>query len=161
MVMMSKYMNQMGRPASNLSLAFAAGLAVAGALWVNIANAADAEVDTSKLPAASEKKVDFAKDIQPILKKACQDCHDAGGGAGDFSVDSEKSILKGGEHGKMVIPGKSAKSPMIHYVGHLVKGKDMPPEGAGDPLTKEQIALLRAWIDQLPKDDKAPKDPAK
>ncbi len=118
--------------------------------------AAEKEVDVAKLPPAADKKVDFAKDIHPVLKKACLDCHDASGGAGNFKVDTQENIIKGGEHGPAVFPGKSAKSPLVHYVAHLVKDLEMPPKGSGDPLTKEQIALLRAWIDQLPKPEKAP-----
>jgi len=47
-----------------------------------------------------------------------------------------------------VIPGQSAKSPLIHYVTRLVEDMEMPPAGKGEPLTPEQIGLLRAWIDQ-------------
>lgn len=141
----------------NSNLRWLGGLALAamityGGIW--LAQAADKEVDVSKLPPPADKKVDFAKDIHPFLKKACIDCHDASGGSGNFKVDTSENIIKGGEHGPAVIAGKSAKSPLIHYVARLVKDMEMPPKDAGDPLTKEQISLLRAWIDQLPKPDK-------
>jgi hypothetical protein len=47
-----------------------------------------------------------------------------------------------------IIPGDSTNSPLVHYVSRLDADMAMPPEGKGDPLTVEQIALLRAWIDQ-------------
>jgi len=104
--------------------------------------------DASKLPAVSPKKVSFAKDIQPIFKKSCMDCHDADGGMGGFRVDKKETAMKGGERGPAIIAGKSAKSPVIFYVSGLIKEMQMPPKNQGDPLTKEQIGLLRAWIDQ-------------
>lgn len=104
--------------------------------------------DATKLPPVSDKKVDFAKDIQPIFKKSCLDCHDADGAMGRFRADKRETILKGGESGLAVVPGKSAKSPLIFYVAGLIKNMQMPPKDQGDPLTKEQIGLLRAWIDQ-------------
>lgn len=105
-------------------------------------------VDLSKLPKPSDKKIDFKKDIQPILKKACLDCHEEGSVFGDFRMDSREQALKGGEHGIDIVVGKSEKSPLIFFVAHLVPDLEMPPKGEGDPLTKEEIGLLRAWIDQ-------------
>ena len=138
-------------------VSFAAALAAAG-IWLGHAAEKELKVDVSKLPPAAKQKVDFAKDIHPVLKKACQDCHGPDGGSGNFKVDTRENILKGGEHGAAVVPGASEKSPLIHYVAKLVKDMEMPPKDAGDPLTKEQIGLLRAWIDQLPKPNEAAAD---
>src|SRR5688572_27673720 len=55
--------------------------------------------------------------------------------------------MKGGEHGAPIVPGKSAESLMIQMVGGL-KGNDMRMPAKGEPLTAEQIGILRAWIDQ-------------
>jgi mono/diheme cytochrome c family protein len=121
-------------------------LALAGSMmWA--AEKESKPVDTSKLPAASTNKVDFAKDIQPIFKKACLDCHGPDAQMGDYRLDKRDVALKGSGKGEVIIPGKSEKSPLIHYVAGLVKGMEMPPAG-DDPLTKQEIALLRAWIDQ-------------
>jgi hypothetical protein len=106
------------------------------------------EADLAKLPPPSDKKVDFVRDIKPILQKSCMDCHDADGPMGKFRLDKREFALKGGEKGIDIIPGKSAKSSLIHYVASLVKDMEMPPKDQGEPLTKEQISLLRAWIDQ-------------
>src|SRR5207245_242161 len=59
-----------------------------------------------------------------------------------------ESALKGGDNGVDLIPGNSAKSPLIFYVARLVEDMEMPPPGKGEPLTLAQIGLLRAWIDQ-------------
>jgi mono/diheme cytochrome c family protein len=128
------------------------GLGVAWLMTPSLASAADASkeakpVDVSKLPAASTNQVTFAKDIQPILKKSCLDCHGEDVQMGGYRLDKREFAVKGGDRGVAIIPGKSEKSPLIHYVAGLVKGLEMPPD-ASDALKKESIALLRAWIDQ-------------
>jgi len=65
-----------------------------------------------------------------------------------YRLDSLAAALKGGENGPDVVPGQSAKSPLVHNVARLIEDDAMPPEGKGDPLTKDQIGLIRAWIDQ-------------
>jgi mono/diheme cytochrome c family protein len=108
-----------------------------------------ADVDVSKLPApASAKGVTFAKDIQPIFEKSCFKCHGAEKQKGKLRLDSLEASLKGGENGESIIKGDSAKSPLVWSVARLDPDAAMPPDGKGDPLTKEQIGLLRAWIDQ-------------
>jgi hypothetical protein len=107
-----------------------------------------AEVDESKLPPPATAQVDFARDIKPVLDTACIRCHGPERPKSRFRLDNREAALKGGENGVDILPGSSAKSPLIHYVARLVVDMEMPPDGKGDPLTKDQIALLRAWIDQ-------------
>ena len=42
---------------------------------------------------------------------------------------------------RIILPGESAKSPLIHYVARLVEDMEMPPKGKGDPLTRAEVAL--------------------
>ncbi len=108
-----------------------------------------ADVDVSKLPPAAKKDgVSFEKDIRPIFEKSCFKCHGPEKKKGDLRVDSLEATLKGGENGPNVIKGDSAKSTLVHSIARLVEDEEMPPEGKGDPLTKEQVGLVRAWIDQ-------------
>ena len=109
--------------------------------------AASAEVDVTKLPPAASRSVDFAKDIRPIFEKSCQSCHGAEKQKGGYRLDSKASALKGGEtYSPAIQQGNSAGSPLIHLVTGLVPDTKMPAKG--DPLTLEQVGLLRAWIDQ-------------
>jgi mono/diheme cytochrome c family protein len=115
--------------------------------------AADKKVDTSKLPPPADKQgVTYAADIKPMFEKSCTKCHGADKQKGKLRLDSLQAVLKGGEDGKVVMPGKSADSMLVHNVAHL--GDEdfwMPPPDNKDkipPLTKEQIGLIRAWIDQ-------------
>jgi mono/diheme cytochrome c family protein len=108
-----------------------------------------ADVDLSKLPPASTKSdVTFAKDIKPMFEKSCFKCHGPEKQKGKLRVDSVEAIKKGGDDGEVIVIGKSEKSSLVQSVAQLDPDSAMPPEGKGDPLTKEQIGLIRAWIDQ-------------
>jgi hypothetical protein len=110
--------------------------------------AAGAELDPSKLPAAAQVTVDFEKDVKPIFEKTCWRCHGAERPRSRFRLDNRESALKGGDNGIDIIPGNSAKSPLVYYVARVVADMEMPPPGKGEPLTPAQVGLLRAWIDQ-------------
>ncbi|HEV8543282.1 MAG TPA: c-type cytochrome domain-containing protein [Verrucomicrobiae bacterium] len=120
------------------------GVALAGIL-----PAFGADLDLSKLPPASSKKdLTYAKEIKPIFEKTCFKCHGEEKQKGKLRLDSLAAVKKGGEDGEVIIVGKSEKSPLVQAIAGLDPDNSMPPEGKGDPLSKEQIGLIRAWIDQ-------------
>ena len=128
------------------------GVAFAASLLNGLA-ADKKAIDVSKLPPAADKKgVTYDADIKPIFEKSCIKCHGPEKQKGKLRLDSLPATLKGGEDGKVVEAGDSAKSMLVHNVAHL--GDEdlfMPPPDNKDkipPLTKEQIGLIRAWIDQ-------------
>src|SRR6266850_2984759 len=123
-----------------------AGLCLGPMLFVAVASQA-ADI-AARLPPPAASPVDFARDARPILEKSCLECHGPEKAKGKFLLDSREHALKGGENGVDIIPGDSAKSPLIHFVARLIEDSEMPPPGKGEPLTKEQVGLLRAWIDQ-------------
>src|SRR5258706_11448350 len=109
-----------------------------------------AAIDTSKLPPASDQKgVTFSKDIKPIFDKSCTKCHGSEKQKAKLRLDSLSAALKGSENGKILESGNSAKSKIVHNVARIGDEDDwMPPVDKGDPLTKDQVGLIRAWIDQ-------------
>ena len=129
-------------------------VSVSFALGHGSAQAAEKKgVDLSKLPPTSDKiGVTYATDIKPMLEKSCLRCHDGVKPKAKLRLDSLEGVLKGGEDGKVILAGDSAGSMLVHNVAHLgnVDGYMPPPRNkAGiQPLTKEQIGLIRAWIDQ-------------
>jgi mono/diheme cytochrome c family protein len=126
------------------SLATLAALAMLGLS----AHAAD-KVDPAKLPPASKVEgVTFAKHILPLFEKSCVKCHGPEKQKGKLRLDSLEATLKGGDNGEILAKGKSAESSLVHSIARLDEDEAMPPEGKGDPLTKEQVGLVRAWIDQ-------------
>jgi mono/diheme cytochrome c family protein len=130
---------------------FAIALASSFSLAVFTTIAAE-KVDTSKLPPASDKKdVTYEKDIKPIFEKNCFKCHGEEKQKGKLRLDSLAAVLKGGEEGEVVTKGKSAESSMVIAVARLDEDTAMPPEkkdGTVDAMSKENIGLIRAWIDQ-------------
>ena len=98
------------------------------------------------LPAATKKKVDFIREIKPLLVTHCHKCHGASKREGGLRLDRRDDALNGGDSGPAFVIGKSAESRIIKYVAGVDPDVLMPPEG--DKLTDEQIGLLRGWIDQ-------------
>ena len=121
----------------SLSLALAAVTATAPA----------AEQPASReMPPAANRSIDFATDIKPLLERRCVECHANGKRKGGFSMDHLHSFQAGGESGPAVAVGKSAESFLIELVLSNDIDERMPSKG--DPLSNDEIGLLRAWIDQ-------------
>jgi ankyrin repeat protein len=105
----------------------------------------------SRMP-TNERKIDFALQIKPLLERSCAGCHSGDQPRGLFRVDCRDAILKGGASGEAaVVPGYSEKSPLIDYVSGKVPDLEMPPKARRKTfpaLGTDDVALLRAWIDQ-------------
>src|SRR5256714_6161805 len=106
----------------------------------------------AQLPPPATHAVDFSKEIKPIFEASCIKCHGRGKDKGGFRIDTRETLLKGGDSGPVIIPGKSAESLLISLVQGFDPDSVMPKKGSR--LTPEQIGVLRAWIDQS-----APWDP--
>lgn len=97
-------------------------------------------------PLAKNQRVDFVRDIQPILAKNCQGCHGPEKQKGGLRLDSSKAARLGGDTGPAIVPGKTKASILLQRVSDLGDGHAMPP---GDKrLPPATIALLRVWIEQ-------------
>ncbi|HEU0011330.1 MAG TPA: PSD1 and planctomycete cytochrome C domain-containing protein [Verrucomicrobiae bacterium] len=104
---------------------------------------------------------DYQQDIKPILRDRCYSCHSRLKQKSDLRLDAGALILKGGKHGAVVVPGNAGASPLIEKIAATAEDERMPPEGK--PLTPEQVALLKGWIDSgayFPKDEIIPPTPA-
>ncbi|HTU17773.1 MAG TPA: PSD1 and planctomycete cytochrome C domain-containing protein [Gemmataceae bacterium] len=98
------------------------------------------------LPAAEPPRVDFARDVQPILKKRCFSCHDSRKHKAGLRLDVRASALRGGESGKpAIVRGDGKKSELLRRVTTTDEDEVMPP--SGEPLSAAQVKLLREWID--------------
>jgi hypothetical protein len=115
-------------------------------------HADEVKFDASKLPpAAAKKDLTFDKDIKPIFEKACFKCHgpDVEKPKGKYRADTRASVVK--EH--IVVPGDAAKSGVLGMIAQLTEDEEMymPPKDNKAkiaPLTKEEVGLVRAWIEQ-------------
>jgi mono/diheme cytochrome c family protein len=104
---------------------------------------------------AEDKKVDFVKDVQPILAVSCVKCHGADPKGkkpkGKYDMTTKEGALKGGDNKNDLLPGKSSDSLVYTtLLGAVGKGDDevgrMPYKK--DPLPADQIKIIKDWIDQ-------------
>ena len=115
--------------------------------------------ESPALPPAAKRDVTFKADIEPIFRDHCIKCHGKDKQRGDLRLDQKAAALKGGESfAPAIIPGNGTDSPLVRFTAGIVEGMQMPPEGERK-LSKDDIGLLRAWIDQGAKwpDEPAPK----
>jgi Protein of unknown function (DUF1553)/Protein of unknown function (DUF1549)/Planctomycete cytochrome C len=117
-----------------------------GCIAATAALAAEPARPAAQVPPAAERSVDFVRDIQPIFAAKCNHCHGEEEQQGYLRLDAKAVVLNGGKSGPLFATGKSAESLLIQRLVGSGTEKRMPLED--EPLTDEQIGLIRAWIDQ-------------
>lgn len=98
--------------------------------------------DRQNIEAAQEEY--FEAKIRPLLVDNCLECHGAEKHKGGLRLDVRAAMLKGGDTGPAIVPGKPDKSPLIEairYEGEV----QMPPK---KKLSSDQIAALTDWVKQ-------------
>ena len=101
--------------------------------------------------AADEQRVDFAREIRPILAKKCFACHgpdDEQRQAGLRLDRREGAIVPLESSATPIVPGKSSESELIRRVTAADDSERMPPADSGITLDRPQIELLRRWVDE-------------
>ena len=101
---------------------------------------------TVDLPA--ESRVDYQTEVKPLLKAKCFACHSALKQKLELRLDAASLILKGSRRGPVLVAGNASESLLIQKITATDLSQRMPPEGEGEPLTADQITLLKRWIDQ-------------
>lgn len=94
--------------------------------------------------------VSFADEIAPILRANCLACHNTQDAEGGLVLETPQSILKGGDAGPVIVPGKGDESRLLTLASHQAEPA-MPPADnkvGAMPLTPEQLGLIRLWVDQ-------------
>ena len=86
--------------------------------------------------------------VKPILIEHCSQCHGPKKHESGFRLHNKHDFFAGGDGGLAIVVGKSAESRLIHFVSGADPDTKMPPDGESEPLSPDQIALVRAWIDQ-------------
>jgi hypothetical protein len=87
----------------------------------------------------------FEKTVRPILESNCFQCHShaAKKAKGGLMLDTRESVLKGGDSGPAVVPGKPDESLLLKAVSHQSDDLKMPPKGK---LADAQVTSLREWV---------------
>lgn len=91
---------------------------------------------------SAAEAVDFARDVQPLLRQHCIECHGAEMQQGGYRLDRRSSAISGAMR-RAIAPGSSAGSVLYHRITGV--GAPMPPE---EPLAPEEVETLRRWIDE-------------
>ncbi len=104
------------------------------------------------LPALAVEKLQFNRDIRPILSDKCFFCHgtDANHRKGDLRLDEQASAFKPAKSGEIaIVPGKPGQSALLTRI-ELPEDDDdaMPPKKSGKALNSKEKALLKQWISQ-------------
>ncbi|MFT3880939.1 MAG: PSD1 and planctomycete cytochrome C domain-containing protein [Gemmatales bacterium] len=95
---------------------------------------------------ATPAKLQFNRDIRPILSEHCFACHgpDKNKRKGKFRLDERDSALSK----KAIVPGKSSVSPLVERIFSKDDAEMMPPPEMHKPLSESQKQLLKRWIDE-------------
>ncbi len=106
-----------------------------------------AVVTATQRPAArpAAARVDFERQVRPLLDKRCLECHSEEKRKGGLSLASYGDILDGGRNGAALRPGRSADSLIVHRI--LGRSEPQMPKDE-EPLSPSEIVLIRQWIDQ-------------
>jgi len=123
----------------NASTLLILGLVTAGWSVMAADNKIDlSKIDVSKLPPPADKKgLTYTKDIRPLFEASCFRCHGEERQKGELRLDSLEAVLKGGEDGKVIVPGASKKSLLVIAASRIDDETAMPPKpkpgGPGGP----------------------------
>lgn len=104
--------------------------------------------------AADAPPVVFSKDVAPVLLTKCLACHGTVEPKGGYQVVNFNQVMKAGESDQPAVsPGKSGESELVRLISSTDADERMPKEA--DPLSPEQVSLIKRWIDEGAKYDAA------
>ncbi|NLT71071.1 MAG: DUF1553 domain-containing protein [Verrucomicrobiaceae bacterium] len=99
----------------------------------------------------AEEKIDFNREIRPLLSNRCFACHgpDEAERQADLRLDTREGALRDLGGYAALVPGKAEESELLHRIS-LAPGDEelMPPAGKGTAFTEAEVARIRKWIEQ-------------
>ena len=134
----------------SLTLAFVVLPTLAWFCMIGSAGAFAGEPDQA---AEAVREKFFEQNVRPLLAQNCYSCHGEKKQKGGLRLDSIEAILKGGESGPAVVPGKPDESLLVSAINYA--GPEMPPSGK---LAPEKVAVLTRWVSagaRWPRGDRA------
>jgi len=96
----------------------------------------------------NDQRVFFESKIRPVLVKNCYGCHSAKAKEveGGLLLDTRQGVLKGGENGKIIVPGNADASLLIQALRYGNKDLQMPPDDGGGKLQDSVIHDFETWV---------------
>lgn len=127
------------------------------AIWFGLSHSISVAQQEATLPEENDSglqvsqadatSIDFVRDIQPIFREHCYECHSGTTEEGGLNLGIKARVIQNGDKQGVIVAGDSAESLLIELVDGRDKDRIMPPEPKAR-LDQRQIDLLRAWIDQ-------------
>ncbi len=102
-------------------------------------------IPISQVKYPADGKIDFMRDVRPILVAECYDCHGPDAHKGGLRLDGKEAAFQGGNSGSLVVPGHPEASLLMKRVNGQ-GGKQMPL--GMSPLAPEHVKILSQWIQQ-------------
>lgn len=124
--------------------------AIAGAVVASLAGRATTPIPAPALSTPSADTVSYKEDVLPIFQKRCARCHGAEDEEGEVVAEvsliliNYERLMMGSEFGPVITAGDPADSWLLE----MITEGDMPPEGEGDKVPEEEIAVIRQWIEE-------------
>lgn len=128
--------------------AAAAGAVAASLASRGVSAAGPAVFDWNAPPAPPADTVSYKEDVLPIFQKRCAKCHGGTNEEGEVVAEvsliviDHRRLMMGSEFGPVITAG----DPEDSWLLEMIAEGDMPPEGEGDKVPEEEIAVIRQWI---------------
>ncbi len=125
-------------------------------MWCYLAVIGAISFSTVAIADPASKEISYKKDVKPILHDYCLNCHEPGGKGFEKSkldMTTYQSLMKGTKFGSVIKPGDSFTSIFIQVIEGRVHSSIRMPYGMNGGLAKENISILKKWVEQGAKEN--------
>ena len=105
----------------------------------------------SSLACATPAQISYKDNVTPVIHDYCLNCHEPGGKGYEKSgldLRTYQSLMKGTKYGAIIKPGDSFTSIFIQVIEGRVHPSIKMPYGMSGGLSKENIGILKKWVEQ-------------
>ena len=125
-------------------------------MWRYLAVLGTLTFSTMALAETVPQEISYKKDVKPILHDYCLNCHEPGGKGFEKSglnMTTYQTLMKGTKFGSVIKPGDSFTSIFIQVIEGRVHSSIKMPYGMNGGLAKENISILKKWVEQGAKEN--------
>jgi uncharacterized membrane protein len=125
-------------------------------MWCYLAALGLLNISTVAIANPASKEMSYKKDVKPIIHDYCLNCHEPGGKGYEKSgldMTTYQTLMKGTKFGSVIKPGDSFTSIFIQVIEGRVHSSIKMPYGMAGGLAKENISILKKWVEQGAKEN--------
>jgi hypothetical protein len=105
----------------------------------------------------AQHTISYHRDVYPVLESNCLECHRPPDGKGyletGLNMENYQSLMQGTRYGPVIVPGDSRKSILNMLVEGRADASLRMPHQRDEPLSAQEIEILRLWVDQGARDN--------